>query len=451
MFSLVIVDDDELVRKGLEKIIPWPELGFEVRGVFADASSALGYLRENRTDAVLTDVKMPGMSGLELVEEAKKLNPSLKAVIISGYSEFELVKNALLLKAEDYLLKPLSQKDIEKVFLKVAESLREPPSASGSIDTCYELLRIISEEYRLWTAREPARLCLLYSPEGTDAEMVKGLMAAAKDGFLAFLCPESALEEPLEALKGPGRKIAAGSRIIWEDDIAPSFWSAFNLLPLTPLGSVSRFSGQPQALVDEARSELIAQFEGGGKADSGKTVEKVRTLKAEDQGYVYCSVVLKLLHYFTIEDQGSFRFASCNLSSASPEELEGCFRSDIALLGQLLSEKGDLHSRLLAQQAKKIVEEEYADPELSLSSVSGKLGISYGYLSAIFPQAAGKSFKSYLVDVRMTKARELLLTRDYRIYEIAELTGYTGTKYFTEAFQRYYGASPLKYLQNLSQ
>lgn len=51
----------------------------------------------------------------------------------------------------------------------------------------------------------------------------------------------------------------------------------------------------------------------------------------------------------------------------------------------------------------------------------------------------------------MTKARELLLTRNYRIYEIAELTGYTGTKYFTEAFQRYYGASPLKYLQNLSQ
>ncbi|MFA6690021.1 MAG: response regulator, partial [Sphaerochaetaceae bacterium] len=106
MYSLIIVDDDELIRKGLEKVIPWNKLGFAVMGTFSSAIDALESLRNRDVDVILTDVKMPKMSGLELIEEAKRLNPTCKAVIISGFGEFELVKSALTLKAEDYLLKP---------------------------------------------------------------------------------------------------------------------------------------------------------------------------------------------------------------------------------------------------------------------------------------------------------------------------------------------------------
>ena len=73
MYSLIIVDDDELIRKGLEKVIPWHDMGIEVIGTFSSADDALSFLHESIADIILTDVKMPGMTGLELVEEAKKL------------------------------------------------------------------------------------------------------------------------------------------------------------------------------------------------------------------------------------------------------------------------------------------------------------------------------------------------------------------------------------------
>ena len=455
MFTLLIVDDDELIRKGLEMIIPWPELGFTVSASFPDALSALDYLREHRVDVILTDVKMPGMSGLELVGEAKKLNPSIKAVIISGYSEFELVKNALLLKAEDYLLKPLSQSDIEEVFRKIAGELGAEPVLPGALDTCYALIRQLSEESRLSGVHEAQeRVCLLYCPDDCGMYLAEGLMAAAKEDFLAALVPEDALEEMAGKLKGPGRKLMIGSAMSGKDDLVPSFWSAFNLLPRTAAGSVSFApeldDDKPRRVISEAKDWLISRIESGDGAEAGPVISKVRELDSGDQGYVYCSVILKLLHYFSIDPgSDSFRYSSCGFSSASLARLEEFFRSDLEELMRSLSMKGDSHGRLLAIQAERLVKEKYADTALSLSRVAEALGISYGYLSTVFSQHTGKSFKRYLVEVRMEKARELLLSREYRVYEIAGLTGYTSTKYFTEAFQRYYGSSPSKYLQNL--
>lgn len=123
MYTVIIVDDDELIRKGLEKVIRWEEMGFSVKGTFQSAVEALKYLRDHSVDVILTDIRMPQMSGLELIEGAKGYQKEIKAVIISGYGEFELAKQALVLKVEDYLLKPLGQEEVEAVFLKLKENL----------------------------------------------------------------------------------------------------------------------------------------------------------------------------------------------------------------------------------------------------------------------------------------------------------------------------------------
>lgn len=84
MYSLIIVDDDELIRKGLERVIQWEKLVFYVAGTFSKASDALDYLKSKPADVLLTDIKMPQMSGLELIDEARKYQKNLKSVIISG-------------------------------------------------------------------------------------------------------------------------------------------------------------------------------------------------------------------------------------------------------------------------------------------------------------------------------------------------------------------------------
>lgn len=78
MHTLIIVDDDELIRRGLEKVVPWGNYDFQVSGVFSSAFEALDWIKENNADVILTDVKMPRMSGLDLIEEVKKFRPKIK-------------------------------------------------------------------------------------------------------------------------------------------------------------------------------------------------------------------------------------------------------------------------------------------------------------------------------------------------------------------------------------
>lgn len=105
MFKVVIIDDETLVRVGLKSLINWEELGYEVAGEGDNGHSGLKLIMESRPDLVITDIKMPMMDGLEMIKKAYEANQSLKFIVLSSYNEFNLVKEAMKLGAEDYLLK----------------------------------------------------------------------------------------------------------------------------------------------------------------------------------------------------------------------------------------------------------------------------------------------------------------------------------------------------------
>ena len=480
MYSLIIVDDDELIRKGIEKVIPWDTLGFTVIKTFSSAIDALNFLKTKDVDVILTDVKMPIMSGLELIQEAKRLNPKCKAVIISGFGEFELVKSALTLKAEDYLLKPLSQNDIETVFRKVAKTLDSEGQlqiSDNSINNCYELVKKLSGEFALWdeyisgdTVGSKYKLCLIQY-EGLmnithDLEKaLTGMHYALKNDFVTFLAAENEFCFRLETIKKLFEsnpeityRIMIGSKVFWVDDIIPSFWSAFDLLSETTEKSISSYSDmhneEPLKIIQYVRKTLIEKIEAGKKSDLDdalhELIKMIKTLQLKEQGYVYCAIIIKVLRYFSLEDSlEGFQSPSLNIGNANMQELEEKFINDIEFLIRILYSKSDSHNKLLIAKTQRIIKQRFNDLELSLSQIADELGISYGYLSTIFTKIVGKSFKSFLVDMRMEEARTLLLSRKYRIYEISEKVGYTNPKYFTEAFHKYYGSAPGEYLQNL--
>jgi two-component system response regulator YesN len=105
MIRVLIADDEMLVRIGLKTIIPWEGNGFELIGEAANGREALNILKRQPCDIVLTDIRMPEMDGLELIEEIHRLSPRTKCLILSNHDEFEYVQRALRLGAADYLLK----------------------------------------------------------------------------------------------------------------------------------------------------------------------------------------------------------------------------------------------------------------------------------------------------------------------------------------------------------
>ena len=146
MYSLIIVDDDEMIRKGVEKVIQWNELGYEVKGTFKSAVDAIEFVKYNHVDVILTDIRMPQMTGLELVKKIQELQEGIKAVIISGYGEFELAKQALRLKVEDYLLKPLGEDEINQVFLKLKKRLDKECSIEATTSYYRAVMDLTGEE-----------------------------------------------------------------------------------------------------------------------------------------------------------------------------------------------------------------------------------------------------------------------------------------------------------------
>jgi YesN/AraC family two-component response regulator len=114
--KLLILDDDAQIREGIRKGIDWKSMGFtEVRSA-ADGFSGLEAAREMRPDIVLSDVRMPGMDGLEFLHKVKGLYPEIKVALISGYDDFEYLQKAIRYGADGYELKPVKLRNLFKLI-----------------------------------------------------------------------------------------------------------------------------------------------------------------------------------------------------------------------------------------------------------------------------------------------------------------------------------------------
>ncbi|WP_239616229.1 response regulator [Cohnella mopanensis] len=123
MYKAVLVDDENYDLEGLRQLIPWNELGIEVVCSENRSLAALSYIDQHPIDILVTDIKMPVLTGLELSRKALDRNPNLKTIFISGYQDFEYAKEALNLKADGYLLKPVDDDEIVELLRKVVTEI----------------------------------------------------------------------------------------------------------------------------------------------------------------------------------------------------------------------------------------------------------------------------------------------------------------------------------------
>ncbi|BBI31411.1 helix-turn-helix domain-containing protein [Cohnella abietis] len=119
MYRAVLVDDEKYDLEGLRQLIPWQELGIEVVCSENRPLAALSYIDNHPIDILVTDIKMPVLTGLELSRKALEKNPNLRTIFISGYQDFEYAKEALNLKADGYILKPVDDNEIAALLSKV--------------------------------------------------------------------------------------------------------------------------------------------------------------------------------------------------------------------------------------------------------------------------------------------------------------------------------------------
>lgn len=165
MFQLLIVDDEKSVVDGLADTFDWEKLGITVVSKAYSASEALDVLRTSQVDIMISDIRMPGMNGLEMISRVREGNKRLKIILLSGYSDFEYAQQAIRMQVDCYLLKPVKDKELTEQVKLLVDKLNE------------EWEQVISQQRTLYTVKEN----LPVLKENLLQDLIKGRKILAAD------------------------------------------------------------------------------------------------------------------------------------------------------------------------------------------------------------------------------------------------------------------------------
>lgn len=123
MYKLLIVDDEVTIRTSLANFIPWDQEGFEVAGVCADGKEAIEFFNANKVDALLIDIMMPRVSGIEVAKYIFENKLNIKIVLLSAHGEFDYARSSMRYGVRYYILKPTKYEELKQVFSEVRMEL----------------------------------------------------------------------------------------------------------------------------------------------------------------------------------------------------------------------------------------------------------------------------------------------------------------------------------------
>lgn len=397
MYQVLLVDDEPFVRQGLKVIIDWESYGFHVAAEAKNGLEAIELLRQNKFDLVFMDIRMPGMSGLEVCAKIRSsISKRLKIVLLSGFSEFTYAQEALKYNISNYLLKPLDPEELVKVLKETAQELDK---------------QVKVEQARRDTASIVGAHYLLETLTGRKNEKVaKGLekLFNGQSNFSYLYIEIDAQDETFKELK--------------QEEQIENFWELYDYLS----SALGKFKGNLLCNVD--KNQL---FELGIILSD----QLIQANLCEDQESFLEKLKARTSLAFSY---GLNWYVGCNVSAITE-----ILNSYLAALDKKANESGEGDVELLSRIEEEI-QQNYKD-NLSLKELSDKYFINSAYLGQLFKKKYGIYFKDYLNCVRIEKAKELLLNSNEKVYKISELVGYNNVDYFINKFTKVVGTTPSKY------
>jgi two-component system response regulator YesN len=504
MLDIAVVDDEERIRLGLAKLIAQADADCRVVGAFESGRELLEQLDRISPDLVITDIKMPQMSGLQLIERVQAARPGIKFAIVSGFDDFDFARQAIRLGVEEYLLKPVSMPDLVQLLARVREKVGQENGLPTPAEM--ECLRTLlgggahpADEARQREAERElersglfrghyAAMALLCAP-ALSADELRGLASAWNREFR--LVPRELGCFMLVAAIGEG------------DDAGTPKELAMALLMRLPAGARARLgiSGVVQGsawLQDSWRraeaamqrawyepgSRAIGEAESGGEKrgdglhalyrmvdgelrpalqtlDTGRAEAAVCAWLREaasrklawDSLAEACSAIAAAVRGEWLKRRPSAPDGEDEPLPLSPQRYPDWTAFSAALtrsLGRMLDRirEAQPHNRPV-ETVKAYIREHYAE-ELELHRLAEKVYLTPSYLSKLFKTETGETITDYIISVRIERAKEML-RGDPRLktYEAGERVGYPDPAYFNKLFKKVVGMTPREYRERV--
>ncbi len=494
MYRIFLADDEFKVINGMLRSIDWEKLDSEVVGYAQDGEEALEKINRLLPDIVLTDIRMPKKSGLEVMEQMETEHPCA-FIIFSGYTEFEYAKKALQMKAVDYLIKPVNLCEIEESILKAQKQIEQLKAAQNpdSIrrrewleaildgkrpeecffqETPYFCVSVLHYERELASEIGEKIMSVLSGQDrrGQEAVVLKNrkelVILTAADSERAAQGKQRALAEQLKILAAeyPQKLYWAQSPAVYGSrQIENAYAEAADQVEMHEFfcgqqaerGIRERNFQQKDVVLSVTREMMCTdssqEAEGvildffRGAAESGYTPNQIRGLCLElyySLKYHYQKAYPEILPAEQEWENSDYFQHSSDLLNL--ETMKNRILSFYELVNRQLQMHRSYYQQRMVHRCKTYVEEHLGEP-ITLATVAESVNMNPAYLSHVFKQTTGSNLFDYITERRIAQAKHLLKTTYLKIFEIAKTVGYPDQRYFCQVFKKKAGMTAVEY------
>ncbi len=455
MYRVLIVDDEENVIVSLKESIPWASMNLEVSGEASSMSQALKLARQRPFHIVVSDIKMPGGSGLELFRELTQLSPDTQGIIISGHADFAYAQKAFECGVIGYCLKPVDTADLcaclKKAVLHLernAAPSREEQLAAAIAEEQTDVIRNALRSFGL----NPDCFYIAVA-DGGGAEHIRlgrGSVRIWKGRpcfFLDHPLTQMQADETVRRhqLNGLGYLTSPSSAETLSSDLRTAVAMALNRFITGRHQAICTCGADDRAVLSRLQDTIADR-------DDARLAQLLRDMQEHlpDISIGCAFRISNMVHNYRFdpsfeEDESGYAYDLSHLLSmyGSVQEM----LSDLIRLAAAPASPADPafeSSNIHFLQIIRYIHRHY-DDDLSLNTLADVLHMTSAYVSRLFSRESGTTYRKYLTELRVEKAKELLATTNLSIAEVCDRVGFNDYFHFIKTFKRLTGTSPGKY------
>jgi two-component system response regulator YesN len=500
MLNAMIVEDNAIYRYAIKSIIRWEDYGFQIVSEALNGVHALDLLLHQHVDLILTDISMPEMNGIDLIQKVKQKDDSIKIVALSSFDDFRFVKEALKLGAEDYLLKhDLEPESLQQLLQQMNTKIeadhhqrRQADIRNANLQEMWHLLGrklVFGELKTVDEMEEQARAIRFPIPNGPTAVMLiesefnpianRDLFSQLGETLILVpisdhrtvvmtyipnekserVCTEELLRQVANLMmkRNENCTLTVGLSSIgyglkdWTM-LYKQAEAALEQSIYEGTGQVYSYSGRrPRETegVEVSMKALSAAIQTGQLSEVDRQMELFfDILLVRRLPFVELKVILNEVTILTKAAAiGRGKFSSS--AEATYRQINRALETFPSLqhLKQLFGDwhkeiscesMGNMPFRKEIQAAIAYIEKHYAE-DITVAKLAESLHLSCNYVSNLFKSETGLRFVEYLNRYRIRKAKLYLQDPSVKVYEVAEKTGFQETSYFCKVFKELEG------------
>ncbi len=516
--KVLIVDDENLAIEDLTILFEWERNGFDIVATAKNGEQALQKYHKYKPDIVITDIKMPIKSGIDLAKAIRKENQNIRIVFLSGYAEFDYAKQALDLDVEDYILKneitaeKLSEKMLEikdkilinrkKHGLIIQSIVADIFNSKKSYEEFYyssdiQIIEFIRDSYFYMIIEEDLPLPFITLSETINESDISGALIEVSmnyedDNFKVISANNLKPNRFLLVISGNSKTTGYSKydllkqfSIKLQNKLREHFHNTFSIIILSKkmhlhearedylkykhriyskylLGTSLILGLEDDVLKGQTENILYDRIYIQNMIDEHNSEGLLGYIDVLfDQiitGKSYPALVLLTRDILAIIDKNGnnlkyIQNGKCFKSYSFSEKeywldiwsIKKCLKEKLKEIIDILVENSRVQYSREVYMAVTYIREHYNDETLDIKEIARHVSLSPTRFSFIFKKETGSTVLDFLTSFRIEKARELLKSSDYMMYEISKLVGYGSSQYFSQVFQKLTGVTPQHY------